>query len=97
MADKPPPHKPDLSGRDDAEAVKEPKPGLSIGDVLRHLVMHIPVYGEENRKGLLDAVNAEYPPPEPDKGEMSPEEQEKAAQAARIAELESQLEAARKG
>lgn len=73
--------------------------GLTIGDVLRHLVMHIPVYGEENRIGLLEAVNAEYPPPEPVMPELTPEEQsaqeEKDAQEARIAELEAQLKAAR--
>jgi hypothetical protein len=83
----------DLSG--DSETVQaEPKPGLTIGDVLRHLVMHIPVYGEENRAGLLEAVNAEYPPPEPVKPELSPEE--KAAEDekdARIADLEAQLRA----
>ena len=43
----------------------QPANRLSIGDVLRHLVTHAPTYGEDNRVALLEAVNAEYPPPEP--------------------------------
>lgn len=71
------------------------KPRLSIGDVLRHLVTHAPTYGEDNRAALLEAVNAEYAPPEPVQAELTPEEQkvkdEQDAKTARIAELEAQV------
>jgi hypothetical protein len=65
---------------------------VTIGDVLRHLVTHAPAYGEDNRAAMLEAVNAEYPPPEPP---AAPVEED--PQAARIAELEAELAAAKAG
>jgi hypothetical protein len=77
------------------------KPRLSIGDVLRHLVAHGQAYGEDNRAALLEAVNAEYPPPAVAEPELTPEEQKakdgQAAKDDRIAELEAELAAARAG
>ena len=65
----------------------------TIGDVLRHLVAHAPAYGEDNRAAMLEAVNAEYPPPPPPPAPPA----EADPQAARIAELEAELAAAKAG
>jgi hypothetical protein len=64
----------------------------TIGDVLRHLLAHAPTQGEDNRAAFLEAVNAEYPPPEPPAAPPAED-----PQAARIAELEAELAAAKAG
>lgn len=75
------------------------KPRLGIGDVLRHLVSTVHTSGEDNRGAMLEAVNAEYPPPEPAEPELTPQEQaardEQAAKDTRIADLEAQVAALR--
>lgn len=73
-------------------------PGL--GDVLRHLIYHVPGLSDTNRAEFTDAVNEAYgPPPDP-----APAEAEAAPAAgaadprdARIAQLEAELQAARAG
>ena len=64
----------------------------TIGDVLRHLVAQSDTARGGNAQELYDAIDAEYPPPEPP---AAPAEED--PQAARIAELEAELAAARAG
>jgi hypothetical protein len=84
-----------------ADDKPDDKPRLGIGDVLRHLVAHGQAYGEDNRTAMLEAVNAEYPPPAVEEPELTPEQQkakdDQAAKDGRIAELEAELAAARAG
>lgn len=64
----------------------------NLGDVLRHLVTHALGASPEDRAGMMEVVNEAYPPPVP-----PPAPVEEDPQAARIAELEAQLAAARAG
>ena len=62
-----------------------------LGDVLRHLVANAPGLGDDHRAEFTDAVNEAYPPPPP----PPPPDPVADPQAARIAELEAELSAAR--
>ena len=64
----------------------------NLGDVLRHLVTHTRGASPDDRAGMLEVVNEAYPPPAPP---PAPETED--PQAARIAELESELAAAKAG
>jgi hypothetical protein len=65
----------------------------TIGDVLRHLVAQSDTARGGNARELYDAIDAEYPPPAPPPAPAEAED----PQAARIAELEAELAAARAG
>ena len=61
-----------------------------LGDVLRHLVTNALGASPEDRTGMLEVVNEAYPPPQP-----PPAPVEADPQAARIAQLEAELAAAK--
>ena len=62
----------------------------TLGDVLRHLVANAPGIGDDHRAEFTDAVNEAYPPPPPPAPDPVTD-----PQAARIAELEAELSAAK--
>lgn len=63
---------------------------MDLGDVLRHLLDRVPGPSDVNHQELVDTVNAVYPPPPPPEPDPASD-----PQAARIAQLEAELSAAK--
>lgn len=66
----------------------------NLGDVLRHYVTYASNLGDANRAEFLEAVDAVYPPPEPEVPAVGTADTvaELAAARARVAELEALAE-----
>jgi hypothetical protein len=68
----------------------------TVADALRHLIAHAPALSDTNRAEFADAVDAEYGKPEvgPDQAEAQAEAARQ-ARAARMAELQAELDQAK--